>query len=434
MSHRTIGLVGLVGLPLLGVGCASEPLLVPRQGAWQGDEVGFHLEAGGISDWQLQRLYCEGTLADGRTTCIGHPWSSYEVAVPISGARAEAALDVLWLDARFVAEDRVQGEWRIDAPGCCAATGIWEATHVRDLPPKPLPGEPRPTEPGTTTDPATPQPTVTRQLMASAASMCARYNADRGSQEPAWTGDIAECKAGDLDAEGRAGVVARVNLYRNLAGLPSLTNDPELDAAAQRCSLLMHANQGLSHQPPSTWACYEPASAEAAGRSNLATAPALLAIDMYMNDGGNADTLGHRRWILGRGAGPFGIGSTSEFSCLHVMGSTSDHALAWSAWPPPGYFPIQVADDGWSSVDATGWSVQGYTVSLAGAVATVRRDGQELPTKTDVLPAGYGDHQAIAIRPTGWKLEVGGAYEVSIAGASEPIAYRFEVVDCDAAR
>ena len=43
--------------------------------------------------------------------------------------------------------------------------------------------------------------------------------------------------------------------YRFIADLPAVTESAPLSTKAQQCSLMMDANNALSHMPPTTWMC-----------------------------------------------------------------------------------------------------------------------------------------------------------------------------------
>src|SRR6185503_17686815 len=103
-------------------------------------------------------------------------------------------------------------------------------------------------EPPTTTTSTTTTSTTTSTTLG---DVCVRWNADVASvAEGAWTGSVGTCTAGDIPASGRANYLKLVNLYRNLAHLPGVTNDATLDAKTQQCALMMHANGDLDHSPP----------------------------------------------------------------------------------------------------------------------------------------------------------------------------------------
>jgi uncharacterized protein YkwD len=403
-------------------GSCSDSAPTPTEGDWRGEQAGFHLEGGVMSAWWVQGMYCEGAdlSAVGGQTCVRVPSGTAGASVPVLGASFAANFGDLSVAGTFVSGQRVEGTWSLSAESCCSEQGLWSAELYAALP-KPI-NEP---DAGTTDDGTTPPDRPS--TLSSAEAVCARWNSDRAElEEPTWSGG-GDCDPGDIDAEGRARVLRQVNLYRALAGLAPVELDEQYNVLAQACSALMDANQTIDHVPPDSWTCYSYDGSKGAGESNLATAPALAAIDLYMGDNGNETTMGHRRWILQNGLGPFGVGSTDQFSCLHVLGSHTVGPSPWTAWPPPGFFPIQVA----STLTPVGWSFHNHALkTLEGASVQVTHDGETLPVDSWPLEGGYGGSEAIAFRPDGWSVQAGKTYTVTIDGIDAPVTYTVEVIDC----
>ncbi len=171
-----------------------------------------------------------------------------------------------------------------------------------------------------------------REAQVCHAFRCARDNMSEGN----WVGgNVASCVPGDMDNPGRANALRLLNAYRFVAQLPQVVTDPELNAKAQACALMMDANNALSHHPPTSWLCYTADGDEAAASSNISSGRGVRSIDMYMSDYGasNALSLGHRRWFLSNSLGPVGIGSTSDSSCHWVIGGAGDAGRKWAACP-----------------------------------------------------------------------------------------------------
>jgi len=263
-----------------------------------------------------------------------------------------------------------------------------------------------------------------------ASSVCQRWKADRADlSEGTWTGSIAACDAGDLTGVGRANALRQVNLFRFLAGLPPVTEDPVKSANSQACALMQDANKMLSHEPPTTWTCYSAAGATAAGQSNIATTKGVRAVGLYMNDHGNETTIGHRRWLLSNSLGPIGLGSTSGYSCLMTIGGTGKAGKAYAAWPPDGDVPLAaITVEG--SVDPVGWSIQSDTINLSAAQVTVTDAGTARPVTVMQLPANYGSKYALSFSPMGWSSAAGHRYAVAVTGTTPPINYEVNVVAC----
>ena len=267
-----------------------------------------------------------------------------------------------------------------------------------------------------------------------AAQLCERWNGDRAQLgEGSWSGAVNGCNKGAMSQDGRDNALRLVNLYRWIAELPPVAEDAAKTGKAQACALMMHANGQLSHSPPMNWKCYSAEGAEAAGKSNISGGPGVFSVDLYMIDVGNETTMGHRRWILSNSLGPIGLGSTSEYSCMFVIGGAGNAGKQWLAWPPPGLVPLQamhVETVGWSDVDLAGWTVQSDSVDLNSATVSVKEGGVDKPVKVNVLGGGYGSSSAVRFVPQGWKVQAGKTYDVQLGGVNPAIAYSVTIVDC----
>ena len=78
-------------------------------------------------------------------------------------------------------------------------------------------------------------------------------------------------------------------------------------------------------------------------------------IDQFIEDDGNATTLGHRRWIVNPPLGPVGIGywegggMYGSAECLAVFGSSgTSNVPPWVAVPNPGPVPLAITKWTWS--------------------------------------------------------------------------------------
>ncbi len=176
-----------------------------------------------------------------------------------------------------------------------------------------------------------------------------------------WTGNLDSCTPGTTSPAYRAAVVQRINYYRSMAGVPGIiTLNDTYNQKAQAAALMMSRNNDLDHTPPSNWQCYSADGSAGAGSSNLALgASGPAAINLYMRDNGNRDTVGHRRWVLYPQTQQMGTGdipSTSGHSAANALVIWDDHL--WStrpttrepyvAWPPPGYVPYTVINAYWT--------------------------------------------------------------------------------------
>jgi hypothetical protein len=264
---------------------------------------------------------------------------------------------------------------------------------------------------------------------------CARWNVDRADMgEGTWSGDLATCDPGAISADGHDNALRLVNLYRWLADLPAVTTDDESDRLAQACALLMDANNMLSHEPPMDWDCWSQDAYDGASSSNISSGSGVGSVDGYMIDTGNEDTLGHRRWILSNTLGPIGLGSTGSMgaSCMRTLNGKSKAGKAWLAWPPPGPFPVQAIKPGrfGGTLGEIGYSIQSDSIDVAAGTVSITQDGNPLTIVVAELPGGYGSRYAINIQPSGWEMQAGATYTVTVSGVSTPITYDIEVVDC----
>ena len=189
------------------------------------------------------------------------------------------------------------------------------------------------------------------------------------SVAPQWNGNVASGNAGSLGADYLAAIIARVNAYRWMAGLPGgVTDDPTEDLKAQQAALMMAANVELSHSPPSTWLDYSAAGADGAAHSDLTLGVSgTSAIDLDMTDPGDTNTfVGHRRWILYPPTQTMGVGDIpAQGNALYVVQpqSTPLPAVTAVAWPPAGFVPAPLIPQRWSLQAASGSDFSNATVS-----------------------------------------------------------------------
>jgi hypothetical protein len=239
-----------------------------------------------------------------------------------------------------------------------------------------------------------------------------------------WTAGASMCETGTLTDAARDDTLARIDLYRYLVDLSSVTEDLAQRDDDQACAVMMSVNDELDHSPPASWDCYSEPGRRGASTSNLAigTSSPADAIDLFMRDNGVA-SLGHRRWLINFDLGKVGIGFAENATCLGVFDGSGSSTRTWVAYPPPGPAPIETASSMWSFHAST---------SLAGAKVTVHRLSDEVQLTVDVssLPDGYGA-DAIAIDPIGWDPASGETYRVGVTvPGSAAIVYDVSIVTC----
>ncbi len=258
------------------------------------------------------------------------------------------------------------------------------------------------------------------------------------TSQHAFTRGAAECGPGALTEDAIADTLKRIDMFRWLAGLGPVDHDETFDADAQACSAIAafwDFNRPVSaHTPPPDAKCFTEEGRRGAGASNISWGvfhPA-GAIDSFMQDSGanNADSLGHRRWILNPPLGPVGVGyfeGGSAFgaaSCLRVFGTSGTGPRpAWNAVPPAGFAPIDMTR--WT------WSFQGSLAGISSAgVKMELSDGSPLDVDVQRLQIGAGE-PAVGWVPRGWTAEAGKTYHVTIEGlAGGDVSYDVTPVSC----
>ena len=216
-----------------------------------------------------------------------------------------------------------------------------------------------------------------------------------------WTGSVDGCVVGTESAASLEATLAGVNVLRDFAGLGPVAFDPALNQKALAAALMMKAKGALSHFPDAAWPCYSEDGKVGAASSNLALgisgAGAMIG---YVDDAG-VPSLGHRRWLLGPGAGTFGSGSTGTTNALYVFGANATEPVIPEvvSWPPAGHVPWSLVFGDWSAAitvpGATNIDLSSATVAVTVGARTAVVSGKT------VLPAGYGTGPALS-----WKVDV----------------------------
>jgi uncharacterized protein YkwD len=206
-----------------------------------------------------------------------------------------------------------------------------------------------------------------------------------------FTGNIQNCQAGTTSLAYQNQVIERINYYRRMVGLSSVSLTPNV-GSYQSAALMMAANGALSHSPPSSWRCYSSDGASGAGSSNLAIGTeGRGAIDIYMDDFGEANyAVGHRRWLLNPTTSTFATGDVPGANSLAVWMGSGNSAPAgkeFLMWPNEGYFPRSLLpfSQRWS-LSALGWA----DLSQATVTARVVESGQNLSVRIEPYYSGFG--------------------------------------------
>jgi hypothetical protein len=220
-----------------------------------------------------------------------------------------------------------------------------------------------------------------------------------------YTGNPANGIAGDTSAAYKAAVLARINFFRAMSGVPPvLTLDPILNQKDQQGALMLYANQQLSHTPPESWLRYTAEGAEALGYSNICAGLQSDAgcINTFMDDHGAGNSfVGHRRWFLFPNTQVMGTGDIPEgsFRLWNAVWIIEIAAFGrarpatrdpFVAWPPQGYVPYQTLYNR--------WSFSYPNASFTGASVSMRRNGVSIPSRIDsAADNNYGDRTIVWI-------------------------------------
>ncbi|MCK5847465.1 MAG: CAP domain-containing protein [Bacteroidales bacterium] len=186
-----------------------------------------------------------------------------------------------------------------------------------------------------------------------------------------WTGAVAGCGAGDIDAAVRNNVITRINYFRRLVGLPdNVTLNSSQNQKCQEGALYMAANKTITHYPSTSGSCYTDGAYASANHGNVAISygggsselggnHSTSAVSGYVEDPGpNNTVVGHRHWILAPTLSAMGTGSVfsaaqNNFSANVLMwgDNLNGEALAtdkYVAYPPNGYIPSSLLYPRWS--------------------------------------------------------------------------------------
>lgn len=320
----------------------------------------------------------------------------------------------------------------VGLPGVGGATGPGAVGATAPLPP--------PVSPATEAGPAPAAPEAFTTLTRSAAQQLweSRYLAAADSAI-GWNGSTASCSAGTTTAAFKAGVLARINYFRAMAGVPDVALSATYNANAQSAALMMAANSDLSHDPPTSWNCYTAAGADAAGNSNLSLGNhGAAAVFSQMRDAGSGNTaVGHRRWILFPATQTMGTGDVVGAdwqTTANALWVFDDHLWdplpptreEYVAWPPPGYVPYPVIFPRFS------FSLE--DADFSGATVTMTRNGASLPLTVRTV-ATFRDLATLVWEPqqtTGhsdvYQVSISG---VVVGGVSRNFAYTVRAFDPD---
>ena len=280
-----------------------------------------------------------------------------------------------------------------------------------------------------------------------------------------WTGHYGSCAPGTTDPAFQRDVRRRVNYYRALGGLPSVSFDadpasndgaagtPQVMAgttkqACAQASAYLHAssslyidNYALSHNPSaSASVCWSANAWNGSWHCNLALGYfGPRAIDVYMADDNLSDdqasnvNVGHRRWILyslardmssgdvprgtyTAGADSFPVLPSNSLYVTGVFNSSASSPKQFVTWPSRGYVPAPLKPLRWSV------SYPGAVFPTAASAITLTGPPGQIPvTVLSANQNNLGDN-TLVFQPQQTTLQ-GGAdttFTVTVTGLSGP--------------
>lgn len=246
-----------------------------------------------------------------------------------------------------------------------------------------------------------------------------------------WDGDAENCKEGSNSDAIQNKVLMRINYFRRICGLnDNITFDKTKNDKCLKASLMMQANNRLSHSPTSSWKCYSVDGKEAAGKSNLYLGRInSSAISGYIDDPGSSNIdCGHRRWILYSKAKVMGHGATSRADALWVIGGSETPEIMpeYIPYPGEGYFPAPLVYSKWS-LGVPGADFSNATVEMTGPEGKI--------SNIEILSHsrnGYGDNTFIW-QPEGIQInsEEDIKYTINIKNVivdNETKSYQYDVI------
>ncbi len=241
------------------------------------------------------------------------------------------------------------------------------------------------------------------------------------------TANVSTCDPGTTSVDAQNATLTTENYFRSMLGLNPVVMSSSWSSGDQSAALMMYANGTITHYPPTTWACYTSAGADAASKSNLALATPEMspgdAVAAYIDDHGNESDLGHRRWMIDPGLTQIGFGqvdgSKGSFNAIQVTTGYLTGAPAGSPayvpWPAAGYVPeaLEPIKNTWSV------SASDLAVDMSTATVSVTSGGSPVSVTITHLPNGYGKPTVEFTLSSGYTGTADKAYTVTVSGMTK---------------
>jgi uncharacterized protein YkwD len=260
------------------------------------------------------------------------------------------------------------------------------------------------------------------------------------SVEPA----VGQCSPGSVTENEKKKVMARLNYIRSLHNLPPVVYEYGDDVLTAECSLIIAANQQLSHTPPSSWECYSNDAYEGCNKSNIfirwgtgsSSFESEGVVDAFMTDEG-VPSLGHRRWFIDPWLKHISFGRADDFansvlgSAIKVINSSdqniSSSSITFVAYPYE-YYPIELYNDGvmmsFSVISSTSNKWDNKSVNFAGAAIAITDPANKTMKIKDMKfdNEGYGVPNNLRWFAEG--IEKGVKYNVTVTNVGVNSAYK----------
>ncbi len=177
-----------------------------------------------------------------------------------------------------------------------------------------------------------------------------------------WKGCKLFCNPGKIQNNHLKAAENRINYFRKIVGLQSISLDSSLNSKAQHVAFLMLRNSKISHHPNEKWKCFNDISNDAAQNSNLRfydnfdfsnKGKTINPITGFIEDYGmKNNALGHRRWILYSQLKNVGYGTTNKTEAIYISHEKKrvdkKNLPEFIAYPPKGYITKDILFSKWS--------------------------------------------------------------------------------------
>ena len=204
-----------------------------------------------------------------------------------------------------------------------------------------------------------------------------------------WTGSVAGCKVGTESRDSIEATFRTINAIRELAGIPLVEENAEMNRKALAAALVFQAAGDISHEIDRTWKCWSRDAEDGAAHSNLSGAGETGSqfIWSYINEGPD---FGHRLNVMNPGLFEMGTGSSRSWNANYTIGGERGgerydlmNPDSTVAWPAAGWFPGGWVPQHWSVALGNVDTQESFDVSSADVSVTVDGSPVDVTIGTD---------------------------------------------------